>query len=239
MSFPTTHWSALAKATLHGESQARAALEELCSAYWKPIYLFIRSRGLGHAEAQDLTQEFLVHVMEKSVFSRADRLQGQFRSFLLGALARFLADAADKRNALKRGGTVPHVSVEHSSVSSAAEQSAGIFDREWALTILETALQKIRVQFTEAGRAKDFGVLKSFLPGSAGAPAYEIAAGDLGLSVGALKSDVHRVRRRFRELVREQVARTVSAPHEIELEMRHLQQVLLDKGSEFSPRSET
>ena len=239
MSFPTTHWSALARATLHGETQARAALEELCGAYWKPVYLFIRSRGAGHAEAQDLTQEFMVHLMEKSVFSRADRLQGLFRSFLLGALVRFLSDAADKRNAQKRGGTVPHVSLERSELAAAGEQQGGVFDREWALTILETALQKIRVQFAEAGRDQDFETLKSFLPGSTGAPPYERAAAQIGLSVPGLKSDIHRLRCRFRELVREQVARTVSAPHEIDVEMHHLQQVLLDKGSELSPRDET
>ncbi len=134
---------------------------------------------------------------------------------------------------------MPHVGLDQTELSSPAAQSAGIFDREWALTILETALQKIRLQFAQAGRDNDFETLKSFLPGSAGAPSYEVAAAQLRLSVPGLKSDIHRLRRRFRELVREQVARTVSAPHEIEIEMQHLQHVLLDKGSELSPGGET
>jgi RNA polymerase sigma-70 factor (ECF subfamily) len=232
--FPTTHWSALARATLHGENQARKDLEELCGCYWKPVYLFIRSRGIAHAEAQDLTQEFLVHVVEKSLFRRADRLQGQFRSFLLGALVRFLGDAADKRNALKRGGASPHVPLEEAESAVAAQQSALVFDREWALSILESGLEKLRAQFSQENREKQFATLKSYLPGSEGAPSYELAASQIGVSVGALKSEVHRLRRQFRQLIREQVARTVSAPHEIESEMQHLKQVLLDKGSELA-----
>jgi DNA-directed RNA polymerase specialized sigma24 family protein len=231
--FPTTHWSALARATMHGEKQARRDLEELCGCYWRPVYLFIRARGVTHAEAQDLTQEFLVHVMERSLFRRADPLQGQFRSFLLGALVRFLGDAADKRNAQKRGGTVPHVSLEQAESSLGAQQSALAFDREWALTILENALEKARAEFAQAGREKQFEVLKTFLPGSEGAPPYEAAAVELGVSGPALKSEVHRLRRQFRQFVLEQVGRTVSAPHEIEAEVQHLQQVLMDKGSQF------
>jgi RNA polymerase sigma-70 factor (ECF subfamily) len=218
---------------MHGEKQARSDLEELCGCYWRPVYLFIRARGVGHAEAQDLTQEFLVHVVEKSLFRRADRLQGQFRSFLLGALVRFLGDAADKRNAQKRGGTVPHVSLDQVESAAVAQESAVAFDREWALTILESALEKVRAEFAGENRERQFGVLKSFLPGSEGAPAYEAAAAQLGISVAALKSEVHRLRRQFRQSVLEQVGRTVSAPHEIEVEVQHLQAVLMDKGSQF------
>ena len=231
MSFPTTHWSALAKATLHGETEARVALEQLCGCYWSPVYQFIRSRSVPHAEAQDLTQEFMLHAMQKSIFSRADRLQGQFRSFLLGALVRFMSDAADKRNALKRGGTIAHISLDEVETAASLTESSLRFDREWALTLLETALQKVRLPYAEAGRHSDFETLKGFLPMSAGPPSYETAAENLRLSLPALKSEVHRLRRRFREFVREQVARTVSAPHEIETEMQHLQAVLLDKGS--------
>jgi len=235
MSFPKTHWSALAKATLHGETEARTALEELCGCYWNPVYQFIRSRGVPHAEAQDLAQEFMVHVMQKSMFSRADPLRGQFRSFLLGALVRFMADAADKRKALKRGGNLSHVSLDKAEPVAPLDRSSVAFDREWALTVLETALQTVRTAFVQAHRESDFGILKTFLPGSPGGPSYETAAAQLALSVPALKSEVHRLRRRFRELVREQIARTVSAPHEIEAEIQHLEAVLRDSGTELAP----
>ncbi|HWY77262.1 MAG TPA: sigma-70 family RNA polymerase sigma factor [Verrucomicrobiae bacterium] len=235
MTFPKTHWTALARATLHGETQARAALEELCGSYWNPVYQFIRWRGMAHAEAQDLTQEFMLHVMQKSIFSHADRLQGQFRSFLLGALVRFMADAADKRNALKRGGKRAHVSLDKAEPLASLDRSSLAFDREWALTALETALQTLRTAFAETGRESDFGILKTFLPGSSGASSYETAAAQLAMSVPALKSEVHRLRHRFRELVREQIARTVSAPHEIEAEIQHLEAVLRDKGTDFAP----
>ena len=238
MSFPTTHWTLLAKATLGGDTDNRRALEELCRRYWTPIARFIQSRGISEVEAQDLTQEFLIHVLEKSLFLRADRFQGRFRSFLIAALLRFLGDAADRRNALKRGGTVEHVSydaveflAEVQSASSSPEATA-LFDREWALTILENCLRRAREEHAQSERRYDFGVLHSFLPGGAQI-SYEAAAARLGVSEPALKSEVHRLRRRFRELVREEVAQTVSAPHEIDTEMSYLQQVLMDKSNRF------
>lgn len=243
--FPTTHWSLLAKASLDGNTEGRKALEELCRRYWGPVHQFVRCRGVSETEAQDLTQDFIVHVLEKSVFSRADRLQGRFRSFLLGALVRFLADKADQRGALKRGGGVQHVSFdsdEHAA-DTQSDHAAGadtlVFDREWALAILETALARVRREYGEARREGEFTVLKGFLPCGTEPPSYETAAGQIGRSVPAFKSEVHRLRRRFRALVREEVAQTVSAPHEIDAEMAHLQQVLMDRGSEFGVPGET
>ena len=239
MYFPTTHWSLLAKATLHGETEARSALAELCASYWRPINQFVRSRGFGEAEAEDLTQDFLLHVLEKSVFTRANRLQGKFRSFLLGALVRFLGDALDRRNALKRGGDLQRVSLEvvevNGELADAFPGSDGVtaFDREWALTILEAALRNLRDEYMAAQREGAFCVLKHFLPGESAPLSYETASAQLGLSLPAFKSEVHRLRRRLRMLVRERVAQTVSAPHEIDDEMAHLQQVLMDKESEF------
>ncbi|HZR16112.1 MAG TPA: sigma-70 family RNA polymerase sigma factor [Verrucomicrobiae bacterium] len=246
MDFPTTHWSVLAVATVHGESDARAALETLCQRYWGPVHSFLRFRGLTDAEAKDLTQEFMIHVVQKSIFTRADRLQGKFRSFLLGSLTRFLSDAADRKNALKRGGALPHVSFDTDvpgkdleDLSSPAP-GGSTFDREWALTILETALEKLRAECLETGNQSCFEIWKHFLPGANETFSYETAAGKLGISVAALKSEVHRLRRRLRALVRTEVARTVSAPHEIESEMAHLQQVLMDRGSELgSKKNET
>jgi RNA polymerase sigma-70 factor (ECF subfamily) len=245
MNFPTTHWSVLARATVHGEADARAALEVLCQRYWGPVHQFIQFAGFSETEAQDLTQEFLIHVLDKSIFTRADRLQGRFRSFLLGALGRFLADAADRRKALKRGGNVPHISFDSAEAggdierSSATDAKVTVFDREWALTILETALDHLRASWVEGGREPEFAVWKNFLPGGSEPSSYESAATQLGVSLPAFKSEVHRLRRRLRALVREEVARTVSAPHEIEAEMAHLQQVLMDRGSEFGAGNET
>ncbi|PWU08290.1 MAG: hypothetical protein C5B50_29875 [Verrucomicrobia bacterium] len=245
MAFPTTNWSALAKATLHGDEQARGALESLCRDYWSAVHAFIRSRGVIEAEAQDLTQRFLAHVVEKSLFSRADPLRGRFRSFLLGALVRFLRDAAQKREALKRGGGVPHVSLEGSIEQSGVEPSTSeadkvsSFDREWALSILERALGRIRSELSQNRPQSHYTVLKTFLPTGADAPSYEQAASDLRISASALRSEVHRLRLRFRDLVRQEVAKTVSAPHEVVPEMDYLQSVLLDKGSQFSDKTET
>jgi DNA-directed RNA polymerase specialized sigma24 family protein len=240
MDFPTTHWSVLAKATVHGEAEARAALELLCQRYWSPVHSFIRFQGLTDAEAQDLTQEFMLHVIQKSIFTRADRLQGKFRSFLLGALARFLSDAADRRTALKRGGKAPHLSLDQvesgMDLEGLCSQLPGVtaFDREWALTILETALDRLRSEYGRPGHQGDFDVWKHFLPGAAGTCSYENAADRLGISVPAFKSEIHRLRRRLRALVRGEISRTVSAPHEIESEMAHLSRVLMDRGSQFT-----
>jgi len=206
--FPTTHWSLLAKASLDDNTEGRKALEELCRRYWTPVHQFVRCRGVSEAEAQDLTQDFMMHVLEKSVFSRANRLQGRFRSFLLGALTRFLADKADQRAALKRGGGVRHVSFdsdEHDAVTQSDQAPRAdtlVFDREWALAILETALARVRREYAEARREDEFTVLKGFLPGGTEPLSYGAAAGQLGRSVPAFKSEVHRMRRRFRVLAR-------------------------------------
>ena len=235
MFFPTTQWSLLAKATLEGESQARAALEELCRRYWTPLREFIRLRGHTEAEAEDLTQDFLLHLLEHETLKKADRLQGRFRSFLLGALVRFLADERDRRHARKRGGGVTHLSVEQAPTELAAPAGGEMigFDREWALVILENALRSVQKEFTADGGEQRFAVLRQFLPGAIQSPPYETAAAQLGLSLPAFKSELHRLRRRFKTLVVQEVAGTVSAPHEIEAEIAHLQAVLMDKGTDL------
>ena len=235
MYFPTTHWSVLAQASMSGESGARKALEDLCHRYWSPLKQFIRSRGYNEAEAEDLTQEFLLHVLEHSTLKRADRQVGRFRSFLLGALSRFLADAYDRRQAQKRGGGVSHISVEahEPKLEIPAEGNEIAFDREWALVILENALKGVTQEWQGPEAESRFAVLRRFLPGALETPSYEAAAAQLQLSVPALKSELHRLRQRFKALVRQEIANTVSAPHEIEQEMSYLQQVLMDRGNEF------
>ena len=233
MYFPTTRWSLLAKATLSGETAGRQALEELCRRYWSPLYQFTHARGYSEAEAKDLTQEFLLHLLEHSTLQKADRMRGRFRSFLCGALVRFLWDAEDKRRAAKRGGGAPHLDLDTAAaqVSAPASTDELLFDREWALVILENALRSVQQQFEAA--PNQFAVLRRFLPGSLEVPSYEDAAMQLSLSLPALKSELHRLRQRFKAAVREEVASTVSAPHEIDQEMTHLQQVLMDKGIDW------
>jgi RNA polymerase sigma factor (sigma-70 family) len=239
MYFPTTHWSLLATASLSGETAGQQALGELCRRYWSPLHQFIRSRGYTETEAQDLTQEFLLHLLEHSTLKKADPLRGRFRSFLLGALVRFLGDQRDRRQAQKRGSAAVHISLDDAERDPAARSDPeGIFfDREWALVILENALQAVRDEFERRGESAQLVVLGRFLPGSLAVPTYEEAAAQLGLSLPALKSELHRLRQRFKTLVRQEVASTVSAPHEIEEEMHHLQRVLMDKGNDFSGSS--
>jgi DNA-directed RNA polymerase specialized sigma24 family protein len=236
MHFPTTHWSVLAQATLHGEAGAQQALEELCHRYWSPLKQYIRLRGYDQAEAEDLTQEFLLHLLEHSTLEKADPQVGRFRSFLLGALARFLADHYDKRQALKRGGGAQHLSIEAERKDIAADFDPGelAFDREWALVILENAFRGVQADFQPDGAAPRFEVLRRFLPGALEVPTYEQAAAQLGLSLPALKSELHRLRQRFKALIRQEIANTVSAPHEIDAEMEHLQQVLMHRGNDLA-----
>jgi DNA-directed RNA polymerase specialized sigma24 family protein len=242
MSFPNTHWTELAKATLHGQTDARAAMDGFCQRYREPVRNFIRLRRRTDADVEDLTHEFLLHIMEHSLLRRADRERGKFRSFLLGALTRFLRDRAEHGAAQKRGGGMAHLSLDELTDETGRApgndaSEAVLFDREWALGILERALERVRAEFDGADERRSFEVLRSFLPTRHQGLAYEDAAARLGITLAALKSEVHRLRKRFRALVREEVALTVSAPHEIEEEMQHLQRVLLDRGSDWNGRA--
>jgi len=231
MYFPTTKWTLLAQASVNGETAAWAALELLCRRYWTPINRFIRARGYSESEAQDLTQEFLLHVLEHSTLKNADPLRGRFRSFLCGALVRFLYDQYDRRRALKRGGGVVHLPFEEDGADFGATSAPAdiFFDREWARAILSNALRAVEAE-CDGGK---FAVLRQFLPGSVVSPTYEKAAAEVGLSVPALKSELHRLRRRFKAIVRQEIAGTVSAPHETDAEMEYLQKVLMDRGSDL------
>ena len=238
MIFPTTHWSLLARTTLEGQAEARAALEELCRRYWSPLHHFIRLRGYSETEAQDVTQEFLLHLLQDNSLQRADREQGRFRSFLLGAQMHFLADEFDRRHARKRGAGVVPVPLDDGTDKLANPIAAdyGSFDREWALAVLENSLRRIEAEFADAGKSTAYAVLRHFLPGALETPGYDVAAAQLGLSLPAFKSEVHRARQRFKLLVREEVTATVCLPHEIEAEMTHLQQVLMNPGTDLGAR---
>lgn len=230
MEFPATQWSLLAQATLNGEAAATAALAEFCRRYREPVLQFIRIRGVPPAEAEDLTQDFLLHVMEKSTLRRADATRGRFRSFLIGALVRFLRDAYHQRTAQKRGGTALPLSFDEPDLAAAmptiAPDDAALFDRAWATQMLLLALEGLKADYGKAGRAEAYAVLAAYLPGRAAPPPYEEAAATLGLGLATFKTEVHRLRERFRQRLRREIAGTVTSPEEIEDELAYLGRVL-------------
>jgi RNA polymerase sigma-70 factor (ECF subfamily) len=240
--FPTTRWSILARATLNGENAAREALAEFCRRYHAPIQQVLRIRGVREEDIDDLTHDFFLQLLQSSSLKRADRERGRFRSFLSGALVHFLADQQDRRQALKRGGGSLHVSLDESpsgtditrhALQEAPPSLALEFDRSWALNILNASLAEIQSEYADAHNPGVFTILQEFLPGARQTMSYDEAATRLGRPLATVKSDVLRLRRRLRDSVRRAVAQTVDAPHEIDSEMRHLQAVLLDRGSDL------
>jgi RNA polymerase sigma-70 factor (ECF subfamily) len=231
MNFPTTQWSLLARATLNDDPGGRQALGEFHRKYRAPVVAFLRRRGLPPHDAEDMTQSFFVHLMDKATLRRADAARGRFRSFLLGALVRHLSQAREQGAAAKRGGGVPPVSLETMADVGAepamapAEQLA--YDRDWAMELLRRTLEGVAAEFRQRGREADFAVLRAYLPGSVPpVPTYEDSAARLGLGLGAFKTEVHRLRARVRELLRREIAATVSSPEEIDDEVAYLGRVL-------------
>lgn len=230
MAFPTTRWSLLAQATIHGDTVQGAALAEFYRRYRAPVVNFIRRQTGDHARAEDLAQEFFLHLAESSTLQRADPLRGRFRSFLLGALTRFLARERTRSSAAKRGSGEAHLSLDALTpgVGEPADlaEVAQAFDREWARDLLIRVRQELIAAWP--GDKAGLDVLLRFLPGAVETPPYEAAAAGLGWTLARLKTEVFRVRSQFRELVRAEVALTVEAPHEIDAEMAHLHLVLSD-----------
>jgi RNA polymerase sigma factor (sigma-70 family) len=227
--FVTTHWSQVLSAGRSDSTHARTALECLCRTYWPPIYAFVRRQGHSPHDAQDLTQEFFARLLDKNSLAGVDQARGRFRSFLLGALKHFLANEWDKARAQKRGGGQAHVPIDaaHAETSFAVEPADNvtpemIFDRRWALTLLEQVMQRLREEYTGEGKAGLFAGLKCTLTGASRSVPYAQVAAELGMSEGAVKVAVHRLRRRYRELLRAEIARTVATPGEVEDEIRNL-----------------
>lgn len=228
-SFSPTHWTVVLAAGGADSVAARDALEKLCRAYWPPIYAFIRRQGHNPHDAQDLTQGFFARLLEKNSFAEADRAKGRFRSFLLGALKHFLANEWDKANALKRGGGRTLIPIDVASVETTcgfepADHATAdkAFERRWALTLLDQVLRRLRQEYLDAGKEALFDQLKQTLTeASRTVPYLEIAA-RLGTTEGAVKVAVHRLRQRYRELLRAEIASTVASPAEVEDELRNL-----------------
>lgn len=227
--FALTRWSVVLAARRGDSTEARDALELLCRTYWRPICLFIARRGHSPQDAQDLTQDFFARLLAKNCLDAVEPAKGRFRSFLLAALKHFLANEWDKTKARKRGGDrvlVPLVG-QATDTSPAwepveTETPEAIFDRTWALALLDLVLARLRDEYARDGRTDWFDHLKATLTGERSAIPYSALGAQLGQSEGALKVAVHRLRRRYRELVREEIAHTVSRPEQVEEELRAL-----------------
>jgi RNA polymerase sigma-70 factor (ECF subfamily) len=227
--FSATHWSVVMAAGGQGSPQAAEALEKLCRTYWYPLYAYVRRRGYNGDDAQDLTQEFFIRLLEKNYPSQADPAKGKFRSFLLLRLNHFLADERDRAATQKRGGAKVFISLDEESpegrygLEPADELTPEkIFERRWAQTILDQAVARLQAEFVADGKAMIYEVLRAFQPGEQNTLSYADAAARLGLSESAVKSMIHRMRQRHRELVREEIAHTVSTAAEVDEELRHL-----------------
>lgn len=236
MDFPETHWSVLARASLDGGPAAEEALERFCRSYRPAVLDFIRWTGVPAQDAEEVAQEFFLRLLASRAWRRAEPTQGRFRSFLLGALKHHIADLRRRGSAGKRGGGQLPVSLDElmesgmEFVPGIPDDAADQFDRDWAVRIVENALGAVALEARDSGRAAAFERLVPFLPVATDPPSYEALAESLGMSVPAAKSEVHRLRARFRNALRAEVARTVSAPHEIDIEMRHLHSVLAGAG---------
>jgi len=228
--FATTRWSVvLAAGSRPSSATAHEALTILCEAYWYPLYVFLRRRGRTREDAEDLTQAFFARLLEKQALRHADPSRGRFRSFLLTSLMHFAANEYQRAAAQKRGGGAPMMSFEFEGAEGrfqlepvTNETPESCFDRAWALELLARVLARLEAEMTASGRAPQFARLKTYLTGDEPTTSYRDAARDLAASEGAIKVAVHRLRRRFRDLVRDEVAETVASPDEIENEIRHL-----------------
>ncbi len=229
--FATTHWSVVLTAARTDSTRAGAALEHLCRQYWYPVYHFVRRQGHSTHDAQDFTQEFFARLLEKNWLAAADQSRGRFRSFLLMIVKRFLAAEWHKANAQKRAGErlclpLDTAETRYSREPADASTPEQAFERQWALTLLETVLRQLRSDYEQDGKGRLFEALKPCLMGSRESLPYAALASALEMSEGAVKVAVHRLRERYRERLKAEIAHTVASPADVDHEMRHLFRVL-------------
>ena len=231
--FEPTRWSVVVAAKGEQTNLAREALEDLCGAYWPPLYGFIRRSGYSSADAQDLTQGFFERFIAKDYLSDVAQDKGRFRSFLLASLKHFLANQRDREKAEKRGGSIRIVPFEFENAESSycIQPSHNltpetIFEKQWATTLLSRVLNRLKDQYQRSGKGKLFETLKASLAGSKESLPYSTLAEQLEMSEAAIKVAVHRLRQHYRELLRDEISRTVASPAEIEAELRYLFGVL-------------
>ena len=236
--FASTRWSMVRQAADSQTSpeHALAALSELCQIYWRSVYLFLRRQGISQHDAQDFTQSFFAELIQDRIYARADQTKGRFRSFLLGALKHFFADGRDHDRAQKRGGGSTPVELHEAAISEAEAQTDRadnwsadrVFEREWAASLLRQALDRLAHEYSLAGKSALFEALKAYLAvGLTGAMRYEEISKRLGRSAVTLRSDVARLRARYRAILREEVGSTVIDPGDVDEELRYLRQAMV------------
>jgi RNA polymerase sigma factor (sigma-70 family) len=227
--FATTHWSVVLAAGQGADAQAAAALEQLCRTYWYPLYVFVRRRGHSPEDAQDLTQQFFALFLQKGYFRLADRAKGRFRTFLLHALEHFLINEWKRAQCAKRGGGATTLSLDletaehrfaNEPVTTLTPERA--YEKQWAAALLEHVLSTLRQEYAEAGSARMFAELADLLWGKDGSVSFAEIGGRLGLTEGAARAAMHRLRLRYREQLRCEVAQTVDEPGAVDEELRYL-----------------
>jgi RNA polymerase sigma factor (sigma-70 family) len=227
--FATTHWTVVLAAGRRHTPQSDAALEELCRTYWFPLYAYVRRRGHAKEDAKDLTQAFFARLLEKNFLANLAGEKGKFRAFLLAALKHFLANEWDKSQAQKRGGGEIHLSLDWQTADTKFQVAATnepspdqAFDREWALALLTKVIERLQKECETDGKTKQFEQLKIFLTAGNGETAQHEMAKTLGMEDGAVRVAVHRLRKRYRQLLREEIFQTLADPADVDEEMRAL-----------------
>ena len=227
--FATTRWTVVANAGSENAPQAAQALEELCGAYWYPLYTYIRRRGHSREDAEDLAQSFFARLLEKNFLEGVSSGKGKFRAFLLAALKHFLANEWDRANRQKRGGGLAPISLDWQDAETRYQIEPAdllspdkLYDRAWAVTLLERVINRLREESAASGKAELFEQLKPFLMAGKGAIPYGKAAAALGLTEGAARVAAHRLRQSYRRLLRAEISQTLSDPAQVEEEMRAL-----------------
>jgi RNA polymerase sigma factor (sigma-70 family) len=243
-SFHTTRWTIVMKAAQSQAQGGQSALADLCRNYWYPLYMFARRRGHSPDDAQDLTQGFFLHLLEQRALADVDRLKGKFRSFLLASFQNHLSDAADRARRLKRGGGKEFVQLDAEDAEERYQMepvefltAEKMFDARWAMTLLAEALSRLRQEYATEGKTSTFEALKVFLDpnNSVTPPSYEEVANGLQISPGAVKTLIHRLRKRYTAVLREEVGRTVSDPAEIDGEIHALCEALIASEGRLGP----
>jgi RNA polymerase sigma-70 factor (ECF subfamily) len=233
--FQTTRWSMVLSARDGDASEAREALEQLCATYWYPLYAFVRRKGHGVEAAQDLVQGFFTRLLEKGDLAAVERAKGKFRSFLMAACTHYIANQADHDRALKRGGGRVPISIDGMAAEGRYSREPAhtltaerLFERQWALELLDNVLTALRAEMTKAGKVRHFEVLRPALTGGVERISYDTIAAELDLSKEAARVTAHRLRKRYRELLRDEVARTLDNPADVAEEIRSLFDALGD-----------
>jgi RNA polymerase sigma-70 factor (ECF subfamily) len=231
--FSTTHWSVVLEAGGGNSAESAAALERLCQTYWYPLYVFVRRKGHSPDDAQDLTQEFFARLLEHKYIALADQSRGKFRTFLIRSLEHFLINEWAKGQAAKRGGRQQVISWDEEEIEKRylAERADGeapdkLFEKRWAMRLLGLVMTQLEQEFSEPDKRELFEALKNSIWGDTSAVSYQEIGTKLGMSEGAVKVAAHRLRQRYRELLRAEVACTVSGPAEVDEELKYLASVL-------------